>query len=789
MIGSTLGRYRLHEQLGAGGMGVVYRAWDDRLEREVALKVLPPGTAVDETTRKRFRKEALALSRLNHPNIATIHDFDSVDEVDFIVMEVITGRNIDNLTTGLTEQEVLKLGLQLAQGLAAAHSAGVLHHDLKPANLRLTPDGRLKILDFGLARLHKGLETFQSETVPLADRVAGTLPYMAPEQLRGNEVDERTDIYGCGAVLYELLTGRRPFQESNSARLIENILKGEPRPPTELNDGISSALEQIVLKALDKDPERRYQSAKELAVDLARLAGSTDSVRSLPQPRSARRRLVASGAVAVLAVLILAGVASRRIRDGVSGLFSPPRIEKVAVLALANESGDPDQTYLADGITRDLISQLGRIPSIRVTSLFSAAQYRKGKKTLPEIARELGVTRVVQGSVARGPDRVRIALELSDAATGQKLWSRSYEPDLRGLVAEETRMVKDIVDEIGVRAGTPHIERAVRPEAHEAFLKGVYENLQGNAGKAKEQFENATKLDPTFAPAWAALANAYVNVGWFEQTIPPMQAYPRAKELAMKALSLDDTSEAHAALAAVRLHHEWDWDGAEAEFKRALELSPSNATAHHLYAHHLLTVGRLEESVAETRKASDLDPLNPRFASCVGWHCLFARQYSEAVAQCLNVINDKRAVGVTYYYLGRAYGQMGKHAEAIAALQTAVEKSGAPNPMLATLGYALARGGKREEALQVLGKLEERAKSRYVAAIDFAVLYAGLGDADHAFDWLDKAYLERSTWLVHIQWDDRFADLRSDPRFAALVRRIGLPQTSSQKPSQRAALN
>lgn len=801
MIGTSLGRYEITEQLGAGGMGVVYRAWDTRLERDVALKILPPGTVADESTRKRFRKEALALSRLNHPNIATIHDFDSQNGVDFLVMELIPGRT---LSGKVPEKELVKLGMQLAQGLAAAHSAGVLHRDLKPSNLRVTPDGRLKILDFGLARLQKPLTTHaETDTAAIAGGVAGTIPYMAPEQLRGESIDERTDVYGAGAALYELLTGRPPFIDGNSARLIQSIVNDAPPGLRSLEPLVSPAVEQVVLKALDKDPDRRYQSAKELAVDLARLTGSTEAARALPEPRVRMRRGVvtamAIGAVVVaVAVLLIAPQVRERLPS------SPRHVEHIAVLPLTNASGDPAQDHFADGVSTELARALSSLESLQVTSPMTALTYRTRQKTLPEIAAELGVSKVVQGSVVRESQRARIALELIDAATGQRLWSHTYEPELRTILSAHGAVAKEIAREVGARvtredSGRLTIKPKLNPDAHDAYLKGVYVSMQGpgprTAGTpqktAREYWEEATRIDPTFGPAWSALAGYYVNQGFFQQTIPPMEAYPKAKELALKALALDDMdSAAHANIATVKLHHEWDWDGAEASFKRALESNPSSAMGHHTYAHHLLATGRLEESVVETRKASDLDPLNPYMSSCVGWHCLFARQYDEAIQQCMRIITDDRAVPLTYFYLGRVYVQTGKLPEAIAALQTAVEKNPA-NPMVATLGYALGRAGRREEAMQMLGTLEERAKKRYVSAFDFAVVYSGLGEDDRVFEWLDKAFLERSTWLVHIGWDDRFGQYRSDSRFKALLQRIGLPstpttaQTAALTPDQR----
>lgn len=782
MIGSELGRYRIDEQLGAGGMGVVYRAYDSRLQREVALKVLPERSKTDEATRRRFRREALALSRLNHPNVATVHDFDSEGSVDFLVMELIPGVTPTPPRSGLPEAEVLKLGLQLAHGLAAAHSAGVLHRDLKPANLKVTPDGRLKILDFGLAQLQRPISTAaDTETAPVVTSGAGTLPYMSPEQLEDGPVDERSDVYGAGIVLYELLTGRRPF-DASSARLMHSILYEEPPRPRAVNEDISAGAEQIILKAIDKNPDRRYQSAKELAVDLGRLIGGSESDRAhaLPAPRRQRRNLI----VALCAIAIVAAVAVVFNWSRFQTVMGGSRTESIAVLPLQNSTGNPAQAYLVDGVTRGLITQLAHVSAVRVTNGSSVLQYKTKSKALDVVGAELGVGKVVQTTVTPDGERIRVSLSLVAVADGERLWSQTYTASRRDLRVTLGEAAKDVAVAAGVRITPQELERLKEkpadPAAQEAHLRGLYAMMDGKGAEAKTYFESAIKADPTFAQPWAALANQYVQTGWFAQTLPPMQAYPKAKELALKAITLDEgLAEPHVALAAIKLHHEWDFAGAEVEFKRAIELAPSSAAAHHIYAHHLLAMGRLDESVRETRMAAELDPLNPHFASCVGWHCLFARQYDEAITQCLRVVRDKRAVALTYYYLGRVYARQGKLDQAIAALQTAVEKSGGQNSMLATLGYAYGRAGKRDEALQVLEKLEERAQKKYVSALDVAVVHAGLKDRERVFEWLDRAFLERSTWLVHLAWDDRFVDFQADARFTALLRRIGLPDSAT----------
>jgi TolB-like protein/tetratricopeptide (TPR) repeat protein len=783
MLGKTLGHYRIEEQIGAGGMGVVYRGFDLRLERDVAIKILPPGSLADETARRRFKKEALALSRLNHPNIATIHDFDSDLGVDFLVMELIVGGNLNlRIERGpLAEKEVLRIGVQLAQGLAAAHGQGVLHRDLKPGNLLLTSDGRLKILDFGLARLLQPVET-NVATATRDHLVAGTLPYMAPEQFERDHVDERGDIYAAGAVLYELSTGRPMFSGGNTGRLVHAILNESPPPPTSLNARLSPGLETIILKSVDKDPDRRYQSARELLVDLERL--STPSVASVPAGRTRGRRFrtaEVSAATAVLLILVALGLNIGGLRDRLTG--ATPRVESLAVLPFANISGDAQQDYFGDGLTYELILRLGRISGLRVISRNSIVRYKASKKPLAQIARELHVDKIIQGSATRSGSRARVSVQLVDARADRQLWSQTYERELRDVLPLQSEISRAIADEVGVRvtrqdAARLNIMPPVNPVAYETYLKGSYyqNSRPPDPAKAKEYLERAIQLDPKNPAAYASLANIYLTGAFFRESRPPMELFPKAKELALKAIQIDDSlAGPHVILGIVKLHHEWDWSGAEREFKRAMELNPSWPGAYHWYAHYLMFTDRLDESVAYSRRAAELDPVNSDWAACVGWHCLFARRYDLAVAQSLKAMEIDPTSFSARVYLGRAYEQQGKFEEAIAEFENALPGSASAPAVLAALGHAYAAAGKPDQARKILKMLEEKSKDHYVSAYNFAVVYAGLGDRDRAFEWLDKAFLERSTWLIHVKWDERFSGLREDQRFGRLLKRIGLP--------------
>lgn len=517
-----------------------------------------------------------------------------------------------------------------------------------------------------------------------------------------------------------------------------------------------------------------------------RLIATSTEVPVRPSSRWLRA-LAILGFVAVLAAIVI--VSSRSgMRDTVASPPPEPRIASIALLPLTDLASRPDEDYFADGVTWELQKQMQGVDSLRVTALDSAQAYKKSKKPAAQIARELEVSNLLSGSVIHSAERVRLNMKLTDARTGQPLWAQSYDTSLADLLQTEIKVAHAVGRALqkGVvpsKRREPVGKGPVNAAAHGVFLKAMGAQT---TEEYRRGLERALAIDPEFALAWSMLADSYVSDTWFAQTVPPMVGYPKAKELALKALAIDDSdSSAHTIIAAVKLHHEWDWAGAEREFRRAIELSPSDAGAHHGYSHYLLTMDRLKESVAESRIASELDPLSPTLTTCVGWHCLYARQYADAIAVCLKLVNDNKAGPITYYYLGRVYVRQGKLADGIAALEVAEKKSGGLNSVLATLGYAYGRAGRRADAERVLAVLKDRAQRRYVAAFDIAVVYAGLGDTENTFEWLDRAFLERSTWLVHLKWDDRFAGSRTDPRFSALLRRMGIPNPDSVRAPEK----
>jgi serine/threonine-protein kinase len=789
MTGQLLGHYRILERIGSGGMGEVYRARDERLGREVAIKVLPPNLVLDESVRKRLRKEAQALSKLNHPNIETLFELGSKGDAEFLVVEYVPGVTLgDRLAQGpLPEREIARLGAQLANGLAAAHSQGVVHCDLKPGNLRITPDGRLKILDFGIAKsLRVTKETSKhdvtTESATGDQGLAGTLPYMAPEQLRFEPTDARSDIYSAGAVLYEMATGQRAFPDGVAPRLTDAIFHQPAVSPRALNARISPELERIILKCLQKEPENRYQSATELEVDLRQLATielprSGTGVRGLPVWR--RHPGVATALALALSAILLVLIVSRWWQPQ-AGKKGPGRIQSLAVLPLQNLSGDPQKDYLADGMTDQLIADLSQISALRVISRTTMMQYKGTRKPLPQIARELSVDAVIEGSVLSSENRVRINAELFQGATDKNLWVKSYERDARDVLKLQGDVAGAIADEIRI-AVTPQ-ERArlasappVIPAAYDAYLKGRYHWAQGtehDKQQARQYFEQAAQIDPNYASAYAGLADYY----WSTDELPPRVAMPKAKQYALKALEIDPTlAEAHTSLGAIRFFADWDWPGAEREFKRALELNPGDVEAHRMYSAYLSAMGRTEDAMAESRRAQELDPLSVAAQVTAGWMFYYARCYDQAVEQCGKILDSEPDFVSAHDCLGLSYLAKKMYEKAIAECQRAVDLSGNDSNRTVGLARAQALAGNKAAARKALDELRARARGTYVPPSLFAQIHLALGEKTQGLAWLETAYANRDLYLARLKEEPAFDSVRSDPAFQALMRRLGFP--------------
>ena len=772
MLGSQLGRYRIEEQLGAGGMGVVYRAYDTRLQRDVALKILREGTVSDDSVKKRFRREALALSRLNHPNIATVHDFDSEANVDFLVMELIPGATLTPNRNGMPEAEVLRLGLQLAQGLAAAHSAGVLHRDLKPANVRVTPDGRLKILDFGLAQFQNPSSSTADTASAPVNAIVGTLPYMAPEQLQGGTIDERTDIYGAGAVLYELLTGSRPFPELNSARLMHAILHELPLPPTSINAAVSPGLQQVVLKAMDKNPERRYHSARELAVDLGRLIGTTESAsaRALPAPR--RRLGIAALTLLVVSVTLM----------GLWLVQKPKKapITTLAILPFTNISKNPDTEYLGDGIAETIINKLGQLSQLHVAPRSLSFRYKGESVNLELAARDLHSGAILTGSVLQRGDKILINTELLDAGTKERLWGAQYVRNFKDIFDLQDEIASEISNTLRVKLSPQDVANLKRrqtddSEAYRLFLEGRYHFFQDKTSLVTiSLFQRAIAKDPSYAPAYAGLADAY-QLLWY---VGGADSHRKGEQYARKALSLDPAlADGHSALAnnLAWTHH--DWQAGEREFRRALDLEPGRGDTYEWYGWFLAVNRRFRDAEAVWRKGKSFeDPERPfgdaglQFVYYLEGDCARGMSQADLVLRNGSSIEDQK--GVAHDIKGRCYERIGRSAEALREYTESLNGISFSSEDKAVLERAFASGGLPAFWRKVLQLRLEKPRGRDMRAFERAGLELLSGNKTAALDWLEKSFAANEGPVAWINADPDFDSLRAEPRFQALLHKL-----------------
>ena len=819
-----IGPYQILDLLGKGGMGEVYLAEDTRLGRKIALKLLRIDLTSDELRVLRFQQEARTASALNHPNILTIFDIGEVESTHFIATEFVKGQTLrDYMSAGPIDiQKAVELIIQVASALGAAHEVGVVHRDIKPENIMVRTDGLVKVLDFGIAKLTQRTATGGSSEMglmPLVNTepgmIMGTPKYMSPEQVRALDVDERTDIFSLGVVLYEMIDGTAPFERRTVGDTIAAILQSEPPPMEPPETAVPAGLQEIVTKALLKERDERYQTMGELISDLRSIRKEIETAQESRSPMwtgdsptivttsgkgivetrkeiEHRSRTIAAtrtassaeyivseikqhkrGWVLVAALVLVAAVVVVYFASGSSA------IKSVAVLPFENASNDPNTEYLSDGISDSLINSLSRLgPQLKVIARSSSFKYNGKNVDLQEVAKALNVQAIVTGRVMVRGDQLLISAQLNDTRDKTQMWGDQYNRKATDLQTVQEEIARIISEKLRLRLTgaeekllTKHATQ--NEQAYELYLNGVYYDRKGgneNKKKAFDKFNQAIAFDPDFALAYANAAVVY-NILAENGVFDPAEATPKAKAAAQRALDLDDTlAEGHAAMALIK-KGEWDWTGAESEYKRSLELNPNLALAHGDYAVYLSNMGRHPEALSENKRAEELDPLSIKFRNREGVLLAAARRYDEAIREFQDLIKLQPDLEDTYIFLAYTYADKGMYAEAIANYQKFISIKGEDTSVPIYLGYAYAMSGKRNEALALLERL--KATKEYVSPGELAILYAGLGNKEDAFAALDRAYNAHDPQMQYLKVEPHYDSLRSDPRFAELIRKVG----------------
>ena len=755
-------------------MGEVYLAQDTKLDRKVALKLLPEAVASDQQRMRRFVQEARAASSLNHPNIVTIHEIDRADSISFIATEFINGETLRNRIREAPMKlgEVLEVAIQVAGALNAAHAAGIIHRDIKPENIMIRRDGIVKVLDFGLAKLTAAQAAAvdteaATKTLLRTDPgiVFGTTAYMSPEQARGREVDARTDIFSLGVTLYEMLARRSPFAGATTSDVIAAILTKEPALPSSYNPAIPTELDRQVIKTLAKDRDERYQSAKGLLADLRQLQ------RHLEFTAETEREFGVTRPIAMSAK---------------SGMRTP----SIAVLPFADMSEQRDQEYFCDGIAEELINDLSHIQDLHVVARTSAFSFKGTQLDVREIGKKLNVNSVLEGSIRKAGSRLRITAQLVNVIDGYHLWSEKFDRELEDIFAIQDEISLAIVEHLKVKllAGEkaalekrhmddPKMPR-VNPDAYDTYLKGRYfwnKRTEEGVRTALGYFQQTISKAPNYALAHSGIADCYIVGDGSYLGIPTGEAFELAHRATMKALEIDETlGEPHISRAAVLADFEWNWTESEREYLRGLELKPGYATGHQWYAEFLWTRGRHEESITQAKRALELDPLSLIANTALGTSLYFARRYDDAIEQFKSTLELEPNFYRAHYWLGLTYVSKAMLNEAIAELQKAVSISGGHAAALTGLGYAYACSGQRDKSARIIQQLKELSAQRYVSPLNFAMMYAALGQEEQAFAALSKAYQQRAEGMQYVKAFPVLDPLRSDPRFAELLKNMGL---------------